>query len=100
MPLFMAIRREDAVNIVRSMPQISNETIAKALDLNYPLEEFMMYNIVEGFIYQSKQSRVDKDNGKMLRPDLGDRSVGQKMCHEYILSRYTEDYEARLKLMA
>lgn len=100
LPLFLAIRKNDPVNNVRAIPEISNKTMAQALDLDYPLEEFMMYNIVEGFLYQSKQSRVDKETNKMLRPDLGKRSVGQEMCHEYILARYREEYEARLKLMA
>lgn len=99
-PLFSAIRQQNPVEMVRALPQISDETICKALDLEYPLEEFMMYNIVEGFLYQSKRCRVDKDKDTSLRPDLGCRSEGQKMCHEYIVSRYSEDYEARLKLMA
>merc|ERR1719242_1847931 len=60
----------------------------------------MMYNIVEGFLFQSKQLRVDKDTSKSLRPDLGVRSEGQRMCQEYLLSRYSEDYEIRLKHMA
>eukprot|EP00746_Dinoflagellata_sp_MGD_P161668 gnl/MRDRNA2_/MRDRNA2_88896_c0_seq1.p1 gnl/MRDRNA2_/MRDRNA2_88896_c0~~gnl/MRDRNA2_/MRDRNA2_88896_c0_seq1.p1 ORF type:complete len:1106 (-),score=219.79 gnl/MRDRNA2_/MRDRNA2_88896_c0_seq1:221-3538(-) len=98
-PLFLAVRQSDPVKASRALPQISDETISKALDLDYPLEEFMMYNIVEGFLYQSKQERVDKDKTMSLRPDLGCRTEGQKMCQEYILSRYIEDYEARLKLM-
>jgi hypothetical protein len=81
------------------MPQISDESIAEALDLHYPLQEFLMYNIVEGFLYQSKQSRVDKETTISLRPDLGVRSEGQKMCQEYILQRYSEDYDLRLKQM-
>eukprot|EP00443_Scrippsiella_acuminata_P048512 CAMPEP_0115169682 /NCGR_PEP_ID=MMETSP0270-20121206/1395_1 /TAXON_ID=71861 /ORGANISM="Scrippsiella trochoidea, Strain CCMP3099" /LENGTH=1107 /DNA_ID=CAMNT_0002582389 /DNA_START=100 /DNA_END=3423 /DNA_ORIENTATION=- len=99
-PLFSAIRESDPVSAVRTIPQISDETLVKALNLDYPLEEFMMYNIVEGFLFQSKQLRVDKENSKSLRPDLGVRLEGQRMCQEYILSRYSEDYEARLKHMA
>jgi hypothetical protein len=99
-PLFAAIRQEDSVNAARALPRISAETIANALDLDYPLEEFLMYNIVEGFLYQSKQLRVDKEKATSLRPDLGVRLEGQKMCQEYIQSRYSEDYNARLKLMA
>jgi hypothetical protein len=99
-PLFLAIRQDDPVKAIRALPQISDETISKALDLDYPLEEFMMYNVVEGFRYQSKQDRVDKDKTISLRPDLGSRKEGEMMCQEYIRSRYSEDYEARLKLMA
>lgn len=99
-PLFLAVRQDDPVKAIRALPQISDETISKALGLDYPLKEFMMYNIVEGFLYQSKQDRVDKEKTKSLRPDLGCRKDGQIMCQEYILSRYREDYESRLKLRA
>jgi hypothetical protein len=98
--LFQGIRSSSPVMHVREIPQISDEFIAKALDLEYPLEEFLVYNIVEGLLYQSKQSRVDKDTPKSLRPDLGLRREGQKMCEEYILQRYSEDYDYRLKQMA
>merc|ERR1712216_297464 len=95
--LFIAVRSADPVAEARKIPQISNETLVEALGLQYPLEEFIMYNIVEGFLYQSKQSRVDKDTTMALRPDLGVQSEGQRMCQEYVLQRYTEDYEYRLK---
>jgi len=55
---------------------------------------------VEGFLYQSKQSRVDKDTNTPLRPDLGARSAGQAMVRQYLLERYSQDYDYRLKQMA
>jgi len=99
-PLLLAVRDGDPLGAARAVPEITDETISRALELDYPLEEFMMYNVVEGFLYQSKQCRVDKENARMLRPDLGVRREGQEMCKEYVLSRYREDYAARLKLMA
>jgi len=99
-PLFQAISHEDPLGQARAIPQISDETMSLALGLDYPFEEFLMYNIIEGFLYQSKQSRVDKDTTKSLRPDLGVRALGQQMCEEYILQRYSDDYDLRLKEMA
>jgi len=99
-PLFLAVKHDDALGRARAIPQISDETVSQALGLDYPFEEFLMYNIVEGLLYQSKQSRVDKDAAKSLRPDLGVRSMGRQMCDEYLLQRYTEDYDLRLKEMA
>eukprot|EP00401_Gymnodinium_catenatum_P000856 CAMPEP_0117515606 /NCGR_PEP_ID=MMETSP0784-20121206/30667_1 /TAXON_ID=39447 /ORGANISM="" /LENGTH=1076 /DNA_ID=CAMNT_0005311429 /DNA_START=29 /DNA_END=3257 /DNA_ORIENTATION=- len=99
-PLMLAIRSEEPVAAARLIPQICDETVAKALELEYPLEEFLMYNLVEGHLYQSKQSRVDKDTTRSLRPDLGTRREGESMCQEYLLQRYGEDYEFRLKQMA
>lgn len=99
-PLFKCVRSELPVAEARRLPNISDESIAEALSLEYPLEEFLLYNIVEGFLYQTKQSRVDKDTTKSLRPDLGTRAEGQKLCQDYIMERYREDYEYRLKQMA
>jgi len=99
-PLFKAVRHEDPVGQTRAIPQVSDETLAKAMELEYPLEEFILYNMVEGYLYQQKQDRVDKDTTKSLRPDLGVRSVGQTLCREYISGRYAEDYDYRLKQMA
>lgn len=99
-PLFQAISHDDPLGQAKAIPQISDETMTHALGLDYPFEEFLLYNIIEGFLYQSKQSRVDKDTTKSLRPDLGVRTVGQQMCDEYILQRYSDDYDLRLKEMA
>jgi len=99
-PLFLAVRSEDAVAAARAIPEISDETLSNALGLEYPLEEFLLYNMVEGYLYQSKQSRTDKDTTKMLRPDLGVRKEGQEMVRKYLLERYSEDYDLRLKQMA
>jgi len=88
------------VGQARAVPQTSDETLTKALALDYPFEEFLMYNIVEGFLYQTKQDRVDKETTKSLRPDLGVRAMGQQMCDAYLLERYSEDYDLRLKYMA
>lgn len=94
---FDAIRKEDPVAQMRKIPPVSDETIVKALDLDYPLVEFLLYNIVEGHLYQSKQSRVDTDMAHSLRPDLGNRQAGKQMVERYIMDRYRQHYEHKLK---
>eukprot|EP00929_Paragymnodinium_shiwhaense_P080063 TRINITY_DN41735_c0_g1_i1.p1 TRINITY_DN41735_c0_g1~~TRINITY_DN41735_c0_g1_i1.p1 ORF type:complete len:1102 (+),score=175.71 TRINITY_DN41735_c0_g1_i1:212-3517(+) len=99
-PLFQAMRTSDVIEATRAVPQISDETLSEALGLSYPLEEFLLYNMVEGFLFQSKQDRTDKETTKSLRPDLGVRASGQQMVREYLSARYRDDYEYRLKQMA
>eukprot|EP00929_Paragymnodinium_shiwhaense_P015123 TRINITY_DN12314_c0_g1_i2.p1 TRINITY_DN12314_c0_g1~~TRINITY_DN12314_c0_g1_i2.p1 ORF type:complete len:1116 (-),score=288.73 TRINITY_DN12314_c0_g1_i2:433-3780(-) len=99
-PLFLAMRSGDVVEAARAIPEISDETLSKALGLDYPLDEFLLYNMVEGFLFQTKQSRSDKETTKSLRPDLGVRVEGEKMVREYLLERYSADYDYRLKQMA
>lgn len=99
-PLFEAVHSQDPVERVRAVPQISDEKLAEALGLDYPLDEFLLYNIVEGFLHQTKQSRVDQENTASLRPDLGERRAGEQLVKEYLWERYNSDYELRLKVMA
>lgn len=99
-PMFLAVRSENPIAAVRAVPEISDETLTSALGLDYPVEEFLLYNLVEGYLYQTKTSRTDKDTTKMLRPDLGVRKEGQDMVRQYLLERYSEDYDLRLKQMA
>jgi hypothetical protein len=98
-PFFNAIRESDPVTAVRAIPTASDGTIVKALELDYPLEEFLLYNIVEGFLYPTKQSRIDKDTKLPLRPDLGNRDAGSAMVEAYLRERYKQDYERRLRQM-
>lgn len=70
-PFFAAMLTSSPVDAVRAVPATTDATVAAALGLTYPLEEFLVYNIVEGFLYQNKQARIDKDTGTPLRPDLG-----------------------------
>lgn len=100
-PFFQAVRHhDDPLSQIRAVPCSSDESVAKSLELDYPLEEFLLYNLVEGLLYQSKHSRVDKETNTSLRPDLGSRDAGQKMVKEYLLERYGQDYEHRLKELA
>jgi len=96
-PLFEAIRAQDPLQAAERIPRISKETVRIALGLEYDIEEFLLYNIVEGFLAPNKQSRLDKETNAPLRPDLGQRAAGVQMCAQYVQERYQVDYERRLK---
>lgn len=97
LPFFSAVRQEDPVAQMRAIPELTEEEVVKALSLDYPFQDFLLYNIVEGLLYQSKQSRIDKETDKPLRPDLGTRSEGVDMVRAYLRERYSQDYGLRMK---
>lgn len=98
--LLEAIRAEDPVQDAAGIPPITKETARVALGLEYEMEEFLLYNIVEGFLFPNKQSRLDKETNRPLRPDLGLRAAGMQMCAQYVEGRYQADYDRRLRQQA
>jgi len=99
-PLFAALLRGgDIVHRVQAIPALTPASIVASLDLptGMSLEDFMLYNVVEGLLYGDKQSRIDKETNRPKLGDLGYLGVGQEMMAKYVHSRYNEDYENRLK---
>lgn len=91
------------IQAVRKVEPMSDETIAKALDLpssSITLKDFMLFNVVEGLLCTNKASRVDKETNLPKLGDLGHVGVGSKMIQEYVASRYEANYKERLKVQS
>lgn len=86
-PFFSATLAPNHINAMRAVPSLSEDLIAERLHLKYSLEEFVLFNIVEGLLYPDKQSRIDKETNKTLLPDLGNRSKGVQMVENYLFDR-------------
>lgn len=102
--LFSALRsaadEEQVVAAVRALPTTSfdhPEAICEQLQISYDFDDFFVYNVVEGFLCQSKQSRIDPETNKSIRPDLVDKSAGVENCAEFIRARLQANWEKRLK---
>lgn len=105
--LFVALRNPsdaEVLETVRNLPIVSmdpvhhphgTKAISEALQISYPFDEFFVYNVIEGLLYQSKQARVESNKSKRL--DLVDKTVGEAVCEEFIRSRLHTDWEQRLK---
>jgi len=101
-PFFQAVRLQEPVQAIRAVPPLSDATVSAALELDYDLDTFLLYNLVHGFLYRNKQERIDKDSNAPLLPDLGANSgaAGASACSCFIEKQYAADYDHRLKVLA
>lgn len=70
----------------RYSSSVSEEFIKKQLNIEYPVVEFELYNMVCALLFYEKSLRV-KDDKCMLTPDFsgpGGRERGHKMCQKYV----------------
>uniref|UniRef100_A0A7S0P1S1 Uncharacterized protein n=1 Tax=Calcidiscus leptoporus TaxID=127549 RepID=A0A7S0P1S1_9EUKA len=101
-PLFEAIRQSDPVRAARAIPPVTDTSVAAALQLAYDVDTFLLYNLVQGFLFRTKQERIDKESNTPLLPDLGANAgaAGACMCEGFLEKEYAADYERRLGQLA
>jgi hypothetical protein len=83
---------DDSVKKLQNVPQMSEETIVKALGINYDYRTFRLVNLVQSFIFHRKEVRVDDDNKKMKIIDLGKFEAAQKFLKDYVRGLYNNKY--------
>ncbi|ARF08197.1 hypothetical protein Catovirus_1_247 [Catovirus CTV1] len=88
---------DNLIESIKNVPELTDDYICKCLDINYDLENFKLFNIVQAHIYNDKQSRCDDEKQIELTPDLKEFSSGQTMVREYVKSQFKEKYEYDLK---
>jgi hypothetical protein len=95
-PMFEALVHSGQENYVMSMQQIpamTTKSISNALDLPMALDDFMLFNIVEGLLSGDKQSRIGKHTEKPKFEDLGHSGCGVTMIQDYAGLQYNDNYE-------
>src|SRR5690606_32623005 len=83
---------DDSVENISKIPNMCEETIKKALDIDFDVRTFKFYNFVQSLMYHNKAIRVDDDNKKMKIIDLGKQDVSEKFVKQYIRSQYNNKY--------
>ena len=78
----------------------SKDNIKKDSDelSNYSLRKFKFYNFVQGLLYNSKASRADDENKKMLIKDLNYNFRFEKEIRKYTQNIYSVDFSTNLKI--
>lgn len=81
--LLTAVAYED-INIFKNVTFMKDKYIQKQLEIDYDLETFICYNIIQALIYSDESSRIDFQQQLMKIPDLKNESQGEEMIREYI----------------
>jgi len=86
------------LKFLNNIPQMSEETICKALNINYDLKTFKLFNIIQALIHNTKVSRCDDDNKKMKTFELKDFATSKAFVENHIMSAYNNKYAHELHL--
>jgi hypothetical protein len=96
--VFDALETENYKESLKQIPTASNELMAKTIGIDFELEKFEMYSVVESIIYHTKQLRVaDKTAKNMDLPDIGYKCEAEKMIDKFIVNYYQKFYNSNLR---
>lgn len=83
---------------IKNIPELSPENICQHIGINYDLDKFKLYNIIQAHLYNDKQSRCDSEKEITFIADLKEMSTGENMIKEYVISQFKAQYNYDLKI--
>jgi hypothetical protein len=87
-----AVYSDSPVDGIKNIPPMSEDTIVKAIDIDYDYRTFRLVNFVQSLIFHKKEVRVDDEGKKMKLIDLGKSDVAQKFLKDYVRGLYNNRY--------
>lgn len=81
---------------MKSMPKLTDEFMEDVLKIDYSIDRFTFYCVVQSLIYNDLSDRLDKVEDKMKIVDVGDQIEAEKMIAEYISKRYMASYRRQI----
>lgn len=101
LPAYLEVARQvlvdpqyDAVQAMRSVPELSSQTARDALQLVGELDEFQFFNMVQALQYTTTAQRLDKENKRMLMTDVGLVDRAQTELRAYVRAQFKQQYDA------
>jgi len=89
----------DAVRAIREAPRLCEETMRKALGIDYDMSSFRFYNTVQAFLHPDAADRFADNQSNFL--DVVDREAAEAMVRNYVrgkfMSKYRQDLVAHNK---
>jgi hypothetical protein len=104
LPSFLAAAaaksHDETVRQIRAVPPLSDELICNAMEIKAgcTLSMYQLYSVVQSFLFDSKQARVDDDGHAMKIIDLQREGLAKKMVSNYVRHEYTRVYNMKLQL--
>ena len=98
-PLYLnATLQEDKKKAFAELPLYNEENICKALGINFDLNHFKLFALIQGFLYRTNDERIDMKEKIMKIIDIGNFDLAEKMVRDYVKTFYKENYEERLDM--
>ena len=93
-----ATLQEDKKKAFAELPEYNEENIKKALGINFDLNQFKLFALVQGFLFRNNEERLDMKEKIMKIIDIGKFDLAEKMVKDYVQSLYKNNYEERLNM--
>ena len=93
-----ATLKEDKIKAFANLPEYNEENIRKALGINFDLNHFKLFALVQGFLFRTNEERLDMKEKIMKIIDIGNYDLAEKMVKDCVKSFYKENYEERLNI--
>jgi len=94
LPTYIAFALRGEGDKIINMPEITKATVEKNLGIDFAIDRFKLYCIVQSFLYDTKALRIGE--GVMKIEDCGNEERMNKMIGDYIEKQYRADYQSRL----
>lgn len=94
--LLKAVDSDNPVAEIQKIPSLNDEMISEVLEIPYDYQKFKFYSIVQSLLYPEKHLRVSEDDSSMIIMDLANIDNAENMVKEYVIKKYTNDYNSRM----
>ena len=93
-----AALEEDKIKAFANLPEFNEDNIIKAFGINFDMNHFKLFTLVQGFLSKYYEKSVDKDEKIIQDIDTGIYNLSEKMVKDYVQKMYKQNYEERLGL--
>ena len=93
-----AALEEDKIKAFKNLPEFNEENILKAFDINFDMNHFKLFTLVQGFLSKYYEKSINKDENIIKIIDTGKYDLSEKMVKDFVQKLYRQNYEERLNL--
>ena len=98
-PLYLnATLQQDKKKAFEELPLYNEENIIKALGINFDLNHFKLFAVIQAFLFRTNEERIDTKEKIMKIIDIGNYDLAEKMVKDYVKTLYRENYDERLNM--
>ena len=98
-PLYLnATLQQDKKKAFEELPLYNEENILKALGINFDLNHFKLFAVIQAFLFRTNEERIDTKEKIMKIIDIGNYDLAEKMVKDYVKTLYRENYDERLNM--
>lgn len=96
--LLKAVDSDNPVAEIQNIPSINDELVREVLEIPYDYQKFKFFSVVQSLLYPEKHLRVSDDDSSMIILDLANIENAEKMVKDYVIKKYSNDYNSRYAL--